>query len=99
MEELMKEKFRSAGIPSLMIIVVLLTSTRLPADTGTCSGAMVTLPFTDVSGNIFFCQIAEAWFSGDSFGERCAATRDVTGYRAQSITPPPALWPDGARCA
>ncbi len=35
-----------------------------PADTGTCGGAMVTLPFTDVAGNIFFCQIAEAYFSG-----------------------------------
>jgi len=37
---------------------------RLPADTGTCGGAMVTLPFTDVAGNAFFCQIAEAYFSG-----------------------------------
>ena len=25
---------------------------------------MATLPFTDVMGNIFFCQIAEAYFSG-----------------------------------
>jgi hypothetical protein len=38
--------------------------TRLPADTGTCGGAMATLPFTDVSSNFFFCQIAEAYFSG-----------------------------------
>jgi hypothetical protein len=29
---------------------------------------MVTLPFTDVSGNIFFCQIAEAYFSGLTLG-------------------------------
>jgi hypothetical protein len=25
---------------------------------------MTTVPFTDVSSNIFFCQIAEAYFSG-----------------------------------
>ena len=66
----MKEKFRSALILSLTIVVLLLTSSRLPADTSTCSGAMVTLPFTDVSGNIFFCQIAEAYFSGLTSGPR-----------------------------
>jgi hypothetical protein len=60
----MKEKFRSAVILSLTIVVVLMTSTRLPADTGMCGGAMTTVPFTDVLGNIFFCQIAEAYFSG-----------------------------------
>jgi DNA-binding beta-propeller fold protein YncE len=60
----MKEKLRSAVILSLTIVVLLLTSSHLPADTGTCGGAMVTLPFTDVAGNGFFCQIAEAYFSG-----------------------------------
>jgi hypothetical protein len=60
----MKEKLRSASILSLTIIVLLMASNRLPADTGTCSGAMTTVPFTDVMGNIFFCQIAEAFFSG-----------------------------------
>jgi hypothetical protein len=35
------------------------------ADTGTCGGQSLTLPFTDVpAGNIFFCSIAEAFFSG-----------------------------------
>src|SRR5262249_53577274 len=51
---LMKEKLRSAAILSLTIVVLLFTSSRLPADTGTCGGAMTTLPFTDVMGNIFF---------------------------------------------
>ena len=60
----MKEKIRSAGLLCLTILVLLLTSTRLPADTGTCGGAMTALPFTDVAGNVFFCQIAEAYFSG-----------------------------------
>lgn len=41
-------------------------STRLKADTGTCGGGSTTLPFTDVvaAGNVFFCSIAEAYFSG-----------------------------------
>src|SRR6516165_7512639 len=60
----MKARFRSVVVLSSTIVVLLLTSNRLPADTGTCGGAMTTLPFTDVMGNIFFCQIAEAFFSG-----------------------------------
>src|SRR5580765_8269153 len=64
LEESMKEKLRSAVILSLTIVVLLFTSSRLPADTGTCGGAMTSLPFTDVAGNSFFCQIAEAFFSG-----------------------------------
>jgi hypothetical protein len=44
-------------------------SSRLNADTGTCGGASVTLPFVDVSGgSIFFCSIAEAYFSGLTIG-------------------------------
>src|SRR5580765_8410587 len=60
----MKEKLRSAVILCLTIVVLLFTSSLLPADTGTCGGAMVTMPFTDVAGNGFFCQISEAYFSG-----------------------------------
>ena len=48
-----------------LIVSVTFLSTRLLADTGTCGGQMITLPFMDVSaGNIFFCSIAEAFFSG-----------------------------------
>ena len=39
-------------------------STHLRADSGTCGGVTTTLPFMDVMGNAFFCQIAEAYFSG-----------------------------------
>src|SRR5499427_10042283 len=60
----MKEKSRSAAILCLTIVVIMMASKQMPADTGTCGGAMTTLPFTDVMGNIFFCQIAEAYFSG-----------------------------------
>jgi S-layer family protein len=47
-----------------VILSLTLRSTRMRADTGTCGGASITLPFTDVAGaNIFFCSIAEAYFS------------------------------------
>jgi hypothetical protein len=63
-EVTLKTRLRLA-LPLLLTITVLLTtSSRLPADTGTCGGGMVTLPFTDVAGNAFFCQIAQAFFSG-----------------------------------
>jgi hypothetical protein len=60
----MKTRFRLVVILSLTIGVLLFTSSRLPADTGMCGAAMTTVPFTDVMGNLFFCQIAEAFFSG-----------------------------------
>jgi len=46
------------------IAIMTIGSSRLHADTGTCGGQMITLPFTDVQGNVFFCAIAEAYFSG-----------------------------------
>ena len=49
----------------LALIVTLTGVSRLKADTGSCGGATITLPFTDVpSSNVFFCAIAEAYFSG-----------------------------------
>ena len=48
-----------------LLIAITGLSTRLRADVqtaGTCSGASITVPFTDVGGNLFFCQIAEAGF-------------------------------------
>src|ERR1700693_4509576 len=46
------------------MVIITATSTYMRADTGTCGGASITLPFTDVlSGNVFFCSIAEAYFS------------------------------------
>jgi hypothetical protein len=51
---------------SLIVFSALLValSQRLRADSGTCGGATAVVPFTDVGGSIFFCQIAEAYFSG-----------------------------------
>src|SRR5258707_379153 len=51
------------------MVIVTTASTRLNADQGTCGGAGTTLPFTDVpSSDIFFCSIAEAFFSGLTIG-------------------------------
>jgi hypothetical protein len=46
-----------------LIVCLTLLSTRVQADTAFC-GQIITVPFTDVAGNIFFCDIAEAYFSG-----------------------------------
>jgi hypothetical protein len=52
---------------SLMANLTILSNT-IKADTGSCGGATTTLPFTDVQGNIFFCHIAAAYFSGLTAG-------------------------------
>ncbi len=54
---------RLALLVSLMANLAILSS-RIQADTGNCGAVTVTLPFTDVMGNAFFCQIAAAYFSG-----------------------------------
>jgi hypothetical protein len=47
-----------------LTLITIIASTRLRADSGSCGGAAITLPFIDVAGNLFFCEIAEAFFSG-----------------------------------
>src|SRR5215470_6181095 len=55
--------FRISLLVSL-ILALTLASTRHYANTGTCGGQSITVPFMDVMGSQFFCQIAEAFFSG-----------------------------------
>jgi YVTN family beta-propeller protein len=76
----MNQRFR-VRLVLLITLTVALTavSTRLRADTGTCGGVMTTLPFTDVMGNGFFCQIAAAYFSGLTNGT------DATHYSPANI--------------
>jgi hypothetical protein len=46
------------------VLVLVVTSRLLTADTGTCDGSSISLPFTDVpASSVFFCSIAEAYFS------------------------------------
>jgi YVTN family beta-propeller protein len=47
-----------------LVIGLPVVSSRLQAQTVTCGGVTTTLPFTDVMSSPFFCQIAEAFFSG-----------------------------------
>ena len=54
---------RMVILVSAMVTLAML-STRMEADTGTCNGSTLAVPFTDVQASIFFCQIAEAYFSG-----------------------------------
>src|SRR5437762_10681561 len=57
--------YQRATLLLTLITVIIAASSRLKADTGMCGGASTMLPFMDVpSSNIFFCSIAEAYFSG-----------------------------------
>lgn len=61
------EYSKAVRLATLLILAVsvILTSSQLRADTGTCGGSSITPPFTDVvNSNIFFCAIAEAYSSG-----------------------------------
>jgi hypothetical protein len=46
-----------------LVVALTIASSRLQADTGTCGGVATTLQFT-VMSSPFFCQMAEAFFSG-----------------------------------
>jgi hypothetical protein len=64
----------------LLVAVLTITSARMRADTGTCNGGSVTLPFTDVAAaNIFFCSIAEAFFAGLTNGTGTGNTYSPSG--------------------
>lgn len=72
---------RTALMTSVCLLIVL-ASTRLQADTGSCGGQMITLPFTDVSSDsVFFCSIAEAFLSGLTNGT------DATHYSPSAPVP------------
>jgi hypothetical protein len=63
-EDTMRKKLSSRLALVLPIVALIIAHSRLSADTGTCGGVACTVPFTDVAGNPFFCQIAEAFISG-----------------------------------
>lgn len=62
----MKNKIWKRGVLLLAAVITITgASSYLRADTGTCGGASIILPFTDVAAsNVFFCSIAEAYFTG-----------------------------------
>jgi len=55
---------RRIALLIMLMLTITILSVRMRADTGTCGGEGVMLPFTDTMGNFFFCQIAAAYFSG-----------------------------------
>ena len=73
----------------VLILGLTLASARLRADTGTCGGANIALPLTDVAGNAFFCQIAASYFSGlmNTYGNKFVPEADVSrDFMATFIT-------------
>src|SRR6516164_6940519 len=60
----MNKKLKRALVLVQAIAFLASVSSQLRADTGTCGGVTTTVPFTDVMSSPFFCQIAEAFFSG-----------------------------------
>jgi hypothetical protein len=63
------------------MMIVAFAAFGLRADTGSCGGASASLPFTDVVGSPFFCQIAEAFFSAlidDTSGTKFDPQGNVT---------------------
>jgi hypothetical protein len=72
--------FRASLVIALMLFITI-TSSRLRAVSGSCGGATTTLPFTDVAGSIFFCSIAEAYFS-----ELTKGTSPTTYSPANNVT-------------
>jgi DNA-binding beta-propeller fold protein YncE len=60
---------KRAALLLVAVLALTVASTQMHADTGSCGGTSITLPFTDVpSSNIFFCSIASAYFSGLTAG-------------------------------
>src|SRR5205085_4471858 len=53
-----------AAVLIALIATLTILSTRSQADTGSCGGVTITLPFNDVMASPFFCQIAAAYYSG-----------------------------------
>jgi DNA-binding beta-propeller fold protein YncE len=78
-------KFRQTRYRAMLLIAAMmvlpLTARQMRADTGMCGGFdTITLPFTDTAGSIFFCTIAQAYFTGLTNG-----TSATTYSPAQSV--------------
>jgi hypothetical protein len=75
---------RAVVLISLMASLTVL-STRLEADTGDCGGVTITLPFTDVMGNSFFCQTASEYFSGLTNGTSATTFSPIENVTREQI--------------
>jgi DNA-binding beta-propeller fold protein YncE len=80
MKQKQLQKLRGLLLLALIISLTAL-SNQIKADTGTCGGVTITLPFNDVMASPFFCQIAAAYFSGLTNG-----TTATTYSPTQTVT-------------
>ncbi len=69
---------------SLMASLTVLSS-KMKADTGSCGGVTITLPFTDVMASGFFCQIASAYFSGLTIGTTATTYSPVNNVTREQM--------------
>jgi hypothetical protein len=70
-------KYRALSLAAAIVALGVISS-QMRADTGTCGGVSITLPFTDVpASSAFFCSIASAYISGLTDGTT-ATTYDPT---------------------
>ena len=76
-----KRRRNNAAVLALTVMIVITGASRLKADTSTCSGQTLTLPFSDVMSSPFFCNIAEAYFTGLTNG-----TTSTTYSPSQDVT-------------
>jgi DNA-binding beta-propeller fold protein YncE len=87
-------KFNRSILIRAVTIITLITSlaiisSNIKADTGSCSGVTITLPFNDVMASPFFCQIAAAYFSGLTNGTTATTfnpTQTVTREQMAAFT-------------
>ena len=79
---------KQSAIALILVIAGLTGASRLVrADTGTCGGASITLPFTDVSAsNIFFCSIAQAYISGLTNGTSATSYDPATAVTREQMS-------------
>src|SRR5256885_4067682 len=61
---MMNIRTQKTGAVLVSLLAIVLGSSRMIADIGACGGMTTTLPFADVMNSVFFCQIAQAYFSG-----------------------------------
>jgi hypothetical protein len=76
---------RTLALAALLALIIV-ASMRLRADTGTCGGQSLTLPFTDVPGTSgFFCAIASAYFTGLTNGTNATEYRPAANVTREQM--------------
>lgn len=74
-----------ATLARVVALAGLVTGAPAYADSGICGGVPVDLPFNDVQGNPFFCNIAAAFFSGLTNGTTATAYTPAAGVSREQM--------------